>query len=157
MKKLFFIGLFSLIMVFGSFAQDYKTGVGIRYGWGKGLTVKHFLGEKVALEGILNSQWKGFSLTGLLEFHKPLLDIEHLNWYYGGGGHIGWWDGKYDYKPQFDDGSNTGIGLVGVVGVELNLGFIPINFSVDWKPSLNLVGASGFWGDGGALSIRYIF
>lgn len=157
MKKIFFLTLFSMLFAFSSQAQSYDTGIGIRYGWGKGLTVKHFLGEQVALEGILNSQWKGFSLTGLVEYHKPLLNSDLLNWYYGGGAHIGWWNGKYDYKPQFESGTNTVIGMVGVLGVELHLDFIPISISGDWKPSLNLIGASGFWGDGGALSIRYTF
>ncbi len=156
MKKLFFIALFSIMLAFGSQAQEYKTGVGIRYGWGKGLTVKHFLGEQVALEGILNSQYKGFSMTGLVEFHKPIANADHLNWFYGGGAQIGFWDGKYGYK-NFEAGSNTVIGLVGIIGAELNLGFIPISLTIDWKPTLNLVGQSGFWGDGGALSLRYTF
>ena len=34
-----------------------------------------------------------------------------------------------------------------------------LNISLDWKPAINLVGAgdSFFWGDNGALSVRYIF
>jgi len=34
---------------------------------------------------------------------------------------------------------------------------VPFNISIDWKPAYNLWGYSGFWADGGALSIRYIF
>jgi hypothetical protein len=41
--------------------------------------------------------------------------------------------------------------------LEYNFKEIPFNLSLDWKPALNLVGSSGFWGDGGAISIRYIF
>ena len=31
-------------------AQLYKNGIGLRLGWGYGLTFKHFLSEKAALE-----------------------------------------------------------------------------------------------------------
>ncbi len=156
MKKFTLVLLATLILSFVAHSQDYKTGVGIRSGWGSGLTYKHFLGEQTAFEGILNSQWKGFSLTGLFEVHKNAFNADRLYVYYGGGGHIGWWKGADNWR--FDkEGNNTVIGIDGVLGLEYNFDFIPINLSVDWKPALNLVGASGFWGDGGAVSIRYIF
>jgi hypothetical protein len=91
----------------------------------------------------------------LYEIHNPAFDIDRLNWYYGVGGHIGFWDGKYD--DRFDAGNNTVIGIDGILGLEYNFKEIPFNLSLDWKPALNLVGSSGFWGDGGAISIRYIF
>ncbi|MFA5327988.1 MAG: hypothetical protein WC384_09370 [Prolixibacteraceae bacterium] len=155
MKKFTLIFFTTLVLSFATQAQDYKTGIGIRSGWGSGLSWKHFLGEQTAFEGILNSQWKGFSLTGLFEIHKNAFNADRLYWYYGGGGHIGFWNGKYN--SRFDAGNNTIIGIDGVLGLEYNFDFIPINLSVDWKPALNLVGVSGFWGDGGAVSIRYIF
>jgi len=34
---------------------------------------------------------------------------------------------------------------------------VPINIGLYWKPIFNVVGYSGFWGDGGALSVRFIF
>jgi hypothetical protein len=51
----------------------------------------------------------------------------------------------------------TVIGIDGILGIEYNFEEVPINIGVDWKPAFNLTGYSGFWGDGGALSIRYIF
>ena len=78
-----------------------------------------------------------------------------MNWYAGFGAHIGFWDGNN--TRWGDDRSYTVIGLDGILGLEYNFTEIPVNFSIDWKPSFNLVGYSGFWGDGGALSIRYIF
>lgn len=155
MKKLLFLGLFSFVCLSGLQAQDYTTGIGIRSGWGSGLSLKHFVGEKTALEGILNSQYKGFSLTGLFEIHHPALNLNHFYWYYGAGAHIGFWNGKYD--SRFESGNNTVIGIDGILGVEYNFDFIPINIGIDWKPALNLVNASGFWGDGGAVSLRYVF
>ena len=155
MKRLIFILLIALICVFGSKAQDYNTGIGLRGGLASGLTVKHFLGENSAVEGIFDSRWHGISLTGLYEIHNQAFNTARLNWYYGAGGHIGFWDGKYN--TSFNTGTNTIIGIDGILGLEYNFREIPINLSVDWKPAFNLVGNTNFWGDGGALSIRYIF
>jgi len=156
MKNLIFVFLIVLLFGLESKAQDYNTGIGLRGGWGTGLTVKHFLGDKAAVEGILDSRWRGFSLTGLYEIHNTAFDIDRLNWYYGFGGHIGFWNGKN--VGWADDNNNyTVIGIDGILGIEYNFDFIPINLSIDWKPALNLAGSSGFWGDGGAISIRYIF
>jgi hypothetical protein len=49
------------------------------------------------------------------------------------------------------------VGLDGILGLEYSFVGIPINISVDWKPAFNFAGHSGFWADGGAISIRYIF
>jgi len=156
MKNLIFLLLIVLLFGLESKSQDYNTGIGLRGGWGTGLTVKHFLGDKAAVEGILDSRWRGFSLTGLYEIHNTAFDIDRLNWYYGFGGHIGFWNGKN--VGWADDNNNyTVIGIDGILGIEYNFDFIPINLSIDWKPALNLAGSSGFWGDGGAISIRYIF
>lgn len=155
MKKFIFVVLFSVICLAGAKAQDYNTGIGLRGGWGTGLTVKHFLDSKKAVEGILDSRWHGFSVTGLYEIHNQAFDTERLNWYYGVGGHIGFWNGS---DVSWGDNNNyTVIGVDGILGIEYNFEEIPFNIGIDWKPVLNIVGYSGFWGDGGAISIRYIF
>lgn len=137
-------------------AQDYKTGIGIRGGLYNGLTLKHFIGEKTALEGIVDTRWHGFDVTVLYELHNSAFDVDRLNWYYGVGGHVGFHDG--DYYPDGTAGNNlTTIGVDGILGIEYNFREAPINISLDWKPAFNLVGESKFWGDGGAFSIRYIF
>ncbi|HAX94627.1 MAG TPA: hypothetical protein DCY25_11950, partial [Bacteroidales bacterium] len=75
-----------------------------------------------------------------------------------GGGHIGFWNGDNTYDRWGDAGTNyTVIGIDGILGIEYNFEEVPINIGLDWKPAFNLTGYSGFWGDGGALSIRYIF
>ncbi|RLD62669.1 MAG: hypothetical protein DRJ01_05675 [Bacteroidetes bacterium] len=157
MKKLFLI-LLTVVLVGGltANAQDYKTAIGVRGGLANGLTVKHFISNNVAVEGIVSSRWQGFSVTGLYEIHKQAFKTDRLNWYYGAGGHVGFWDGSnVDWSSNND--SYTVIGVDGILGIEYNIKDIPINISLDWKPTLNIVGYSGFWGDGGALSVRYIF
>lgn len=156
MKKLLFVLLIALFFGFKSSAQDYNTGIGLRGGLGSGLTIKHFLNGKSAVEGILDSRWRGFSITGLYEIHQQAFEVDRLNWYYGVGGHIGFWNGgNVSWADNHDD--YTVIGIDGILGLEYNLDFIPINLSIDWKPAFNLSGYSGFWGDGGAISVRYIF
>ncbi len=156
MKKLMFVLLVTLFLGLETKAQDYNTGIGLRGGWGTGLTVKHFLSGNSAVEGILDSRWRGFSLTGLYEIHNQAFDVPRLNWYYGFGGHIGFWDGKY-YRDYNNNENYTVIGIDGILGLEHNFDVIPFNLSIDWKPAINLAGSSGFVGDGGAISIRYIF
>ncbi len=139
-----------------SYAQDYRTGIGLRAGFSNGLTIKHFTGAKTAVEGILSTRWRGFELTGLYEIHNRAFNTPRLNWYFGFGGHIGFWNGDYAYWG--DHGSSyTVIGIDGILGMEYNFNEIPINIGLDWKPAFNVIGYSGYWGDSGALSIRYIF
>lgn len=156
MKKLTFVLLIALFLGLKSNAQDYNTGIGLRGGWGTGLTIKHFLNGKAAVEGILDTQWRGLSVTGLYEIHNRAFDVDRLNWYYGVGGHIGFWDGQY-YRDYKTDTNYTVIGIDGILGLEYNFKDIPFNLGIDWKPVFNLTGSSGFYGDGGAISIRYIF
>ena len=82
--------------------------------------------------------------------------MEHLNWYYGGGAHIGFWNGN-NVKWGTAGTSYTVIGIDGILGIEYSFSEAPINIGIDWKPAINIIGYTGFWGDGGALSIRYIF
>jgi hypothetical protein len=137
------------IFVFAN-AQDYKTALGLRGGWGYGLTIKHFLGEKSAVEGLLSSHWSGFEITGLYEIHNPAFEVDRLKWFYGGGAHLG------SYGSSYAGGTGIMIGVDGILGLDYSFSEFPINISVDWKPSFNIVGYSHFY-NGGAFSIRYIF
>lgn len=136
-------------------AQDYKTGIGVRGGLSNGLTIKHFIKSEAALEFILANRWRGYNATVLYELHKEL--APQLNLYYGIGGHIGRWHG-YDKHPWFnDDKIYTVIGVDAIIGLEYTFKEIPFNVGIDYKPGFNLVGYSGYWGDEGALSIRFVF
>lgn len=157
MKKVFLASTLFLLVVLSANAQDYNTGIGVRGGLSNGLTVKHFIESDRAIEGLLSSRWRGFNLTGLYEIHAQAFDTPRLNWYYGFGGHIGFWDG-YDDHPWFDDNDNyTVVGIDGIIGIEYNIEPIPFNISLDWKPGFNIIGYTGFWGDEIALSVRFIW
>lgn len=145
-----------LLSMIGVQAQDYTTGIGVRGGVANGITVKHFIGETAALEGIVASRWRGWNITGLYEKHARAFQVPTLNWYYGGGAHIGFWNGNH-VKWAKDDKDYTVIGIDGILGLEYTFKEVPFNISIDWKPSFNLSGYNGFWGDNGALSVRYVF
>lgn len=136
-------------------AQQYNTGVGLRGGFSNGITVKHFFSGNKAFEGIISNRWRGLNLTGLVEFTQPF--AEGFDWYYGVGGHIGFWRG-YNNHPWFDEDENnyTVIGLDGIIGIEYTFKEIPLNLSLDYKPAFNLYGYWGYWGDEFALSLRFI-
>jgi hypothetical protein len=156
MKKILLTLTFVLFLTLSSSAQDYNTGVGLRLGFSNGLAVKHFLGDRSAVEGILVTRWRGFEMTGLYERHNQAFDVERLRWYFGGGGHIGFWNG--DNTPWGERATNyTLIGIDGVLGIEYSFREVPINVGIDWKPEVNITGYSVFWPDGGALTLRYIF
>lgn len=137
-------------------AQDYTTGIGLRGGPSSGITIKHFVSDKVALEGIVSTRWGGWNITGLYEMTRSINKVDRLNWYYGVGAHIGSWNG--DRNPWFTDkDDHLVIGADLILGIEYNFSEIPFNVSVDIKPAFNIIGYSGLWGDEGALSLRYIF
>lgn len=158
MKKIILIPLFLILFSITVKSQDYNTGIGLRGGpFFNGVSAKHFVTSNVALEGILTTRWSGFNITGLYEIHDQAFNTDRLNWYYGLGAHIGFWEGA-DFKWADDIYAfYTVIGVDGIIGLEYNFYEIPINISIDWKPIINLIGHSSFWGDDGAISIRYIF
>lgn len=137
------------------FSQDYKTSLGVRGAFTSGITVKHFIEENIALEGILSGGIWGGTITGLYEIHTRAFDVDRLYWYYGGGAHIAQWNDDF---PNVDtDGRRVVLGLDGIIGLEYYIEEIPFTISADWKPVFNLTGYPGFWGYGGAISIRYTF
>jgi hypothetical protein len=158
MKKIGFTILLALCCFFFSNAQDYNTGIGLRGGFTNGLTIKHFVSSKAAFEGIIASRWKGLELTLLYEVHGRAFNTERMKWYIGFGGHVGFWDGDNTNSYWGTAGQNyTVVGVDGILGLEYSFVEVPINIGIDWKPAFNFIGYSGFWIDGGAFSIRYIF
>jgi len=157
MKKTFLLLAFIAIISLSVSGQDYKTSVGLRAGLPYGLTAKHFLSKTNALEGILASSWGGFVITGLYENEHWTGQYPGLNWFWGAGAHIGFWDG--DRNPNFDDtyGGNAVLGLDAILGLEYTFDEIPLNLSIDLLPTFNIIGYTGWGGINGALSVRYVF
>lgn len=146
----------SLIAVSGLFAtvsaQDYKNAFGLRLGYDSGLTLKHFIAPTSALEGILSFSPNYFQLTGLYEYQQPFPNAPGLDWFVGGGAHLG-----SVHKKKYDGGRFLfGLDLIG--GLEYTFPSAPFNVSLDWKPTINLTNSyNDYWYAGLALSLRYTF
>jgi len=154
MKKILVV-IAAVLMSAAVNAQDFELAVGLRGGLANGLTGKKTMGEGKAIEAILSTYSKGFVATGLIEFYKPAFGVDGLNWFYGGGAHVGFWSGSTN--PWSTTNSSAMVaGIDGIIGLEFKIPDIPFHIGVDYKPAINLIGNTGFWWDGGGLSIRYI-
>ena len=156
MKNIFILFAFLTIGLTG-FSQDYSNAIGLRGGSSNGITFKHFVSEKAAIEAILTTRFGGYGLFGLYELHVPIKSVDRLNFYYGAGGHIGSYNGAKDNRWFKGTENHTVLGVDGILGIEYNFTEIPINLSIDYKPAFNLIGHTGLWADEGALSLRFIF
>lgn len=146
-------------------AQNYKTGIGLRGGYVYGLTVKHFVDSKSAVEGIVSPRWNGVLITGLYEKHTTAFQVRQLQFYGGIGAHVGLWnfhDHDHDHHPWFDEDDHHHDDHHSVVGADLILGLeysfreIPFAVGIDWKPGLNLIGHQGIWAGDVAFNLRFL-
>lgn len=138
-----------------SMGSDYKTAIGLKIYPGA-LSVKHFIKSNVALEGIGYFWNYGSRITGLYEFHGNVVGAKGLKWYAGPGAHIGFWNDRWK-KEYPNRNSGVNIGIDGVLGLDYKFKGAPINISIDWQPSLNLIGYNYFEGGWGGIGFRYTF
>lgn len=128
-------------------AQPYMHSAGIRAGYSSGISYKGFMLHKMsAFEVDFLYNRHGFNLGALYEYHmEPFQKSSRTFVYVGGGAFGGDWDEEFS------------IGLSAVAGIEYTLRDLPLNFSLDWKPMLNVYAV--FEPDllDFGLSIRYRF
>lgn len=146
MKKTGFILLLTVMMGLCSYAQDYKTALGVRLSssdaaLNTGISFKHFFGNN-ALEALVTFG-DPFAIGALLEKHKPTGPVG-LSWFYGGGAYAGF-------------GDKRNLGAQGVIGLDYKFQDVPINVSLDWKPELNIVQQVSFEPAAVGLSVRFVF
>ncbi|MDD2195551.1 MAG: hypothetical protein PHE03_06200 [Bacteroidales bacterium] len=135
--------------------QTYKTGLGLKGGYPSGVTVKHFLDNRSAVEGIASFGWGGFGITGLYQFHNPIPDLPGLSWYYGGGAHLAIANDDDDDDNPWR-GEELTLGIDGVIGLEYVFAEAPISIGIDILPVLNIIQKPGVWFNSG-IAIRYTF
>lgn len=138
-----------------SMGSDYKTALGVKLCPGA-VTVKHFTGKGKAIEGLGYISSDGFRITGLYELHFPLGSVDGLQWYVGGGAHLGIWSDSWKNKYPTRDGG-VALGVDGVLGLDYKIQGAPLNLSFDWQPSFNVIGYNYFEGGWGGLAVRYTF
>ena len=156
MKRILLLITLVLFLSSISNAQEYKTALGLRAGYPYGATLKHFVNKTNALEGILAWKWNGIVVTGLFENEHWTGQFPALNWFWGVGAHVGFWDaGSNSTLPA--DYTGPALGADAVLGLEYTFDEIPLNLSLDLLPTLNILGNVGWGGLNGGLSIRYVF
>jgi len=130
-------------------AQDYKLAMGLRLSTSpptlsNSVSIKYFLDETNAVEGLIGWGTR-FGIGALYERHQLIGATPSLNWFYGGGGYVGFQDGK------------TWLGPTGIVGMDYKFPNAPVNLSLDWKPELDILPDINFVPGAFAVSIRYTF
>ena len=135
-----------------SMGSSYRTAVGVKF-WPGALTVKHFIRDDRALEGLFSFWGHGFRFTGLYEIHGNFADAQGLKWYVGPGAHVGFYDYHDDHNHHID---GVYIGIDGVLGLDYKFNGAPINISIDWQPSFEFGEYVGFAHYGG-IGFRYTF
>ncbi len=154
-KTLFVLSIVTLLFSTRSFAQaegsSYQTAIGVKF-WPGALSVKHFVADDRALEGLLNFWDGGFRLTGLSEIHGDISGAEGLRWYVGPGAHLGWFNG-YAYHDYYYSSGAVSIGIDGIAGLEYKFPGAPIAVSADINPFLEL--NHPYLGVFGGLGVKY--
>jgi len=140
-------------------AQDYKLAMGIRFSsasptLNNAVSVKYFMNETNAVEGLISFGNNRFGIGGLYEKHQLIGATPGFTWFYGGGGYLGF-ENKTDANKV--EKHTTFLGPTGVVGIDYKFQSAPINLSLDWKPELDIIPAINFVPDAFALTARFTF
>ena len=157
MVKRSLIVLFACVLFLGSKAQkaiadglDYTNAIGVKF-YPAGISFKHFIDGKNAVEGLGYFYNRGARFTALYEIHNDISALDGLKWYLGPGAHVGAFNSKY--------GGGVALGLDGVLGLDYKFADAPINVSLDFQPSFELL---NYYGDNrltiwGGIGVRYVF
>jgi hypothetical protein len=131
-------------------SSTYTTALGVKF-YPTGVTLKHFISENHALEGLGYFYNYGFRITGLYEIYGDINNARGLRWYIGPGAHVGFYNTKY--------GGGSSAGVDGVLGLDYKVTNAPLNLSLDWQPSFEFGDNfnNGFSGGWGGFGIRYTF
>lgn len=154
MKKQIILSMLTLVIFITtataqSKGRTYTTALGVKFLDGAGITLKHFISKRDALEGIGFFWNQGSRITGLYELHYDINGAPGLKWYVGPGVHIGFYNTK--------NGGGSWAGIDGVLGLDYKINNAPLNLSLDWQPSFEFGTGRGFTGNWGGFGVRYTF
>ena len=148
MKKAAFLFLIALFMGINANSQK-RNAIGLRISSNHdigdfGLTFKHRFRVNSTIEGIASFNNSFSSITGLFEKYKSLTSTTRLQFLYGGGAYVGF-------------GGSSRAGIAGIAGLCYNFKEIPIDLSIDWLPSCQIVDEVKPYLNSLGLSIRFKF
>jgi hypothetical protein len=126
--------------------SNYKAAIGLRAGETSGITFKLHTSQSSGVEFIAGVWSNWFSLTGLYEKNAPAFDVNGMEWYYGGGGHVAFASDNYYHEGHSYSRSEAyALGLDGIVGLEYKIPEIPFAISLDMKPLIEIDGNGYFY------------
>ncbi|AFL84576.1 hypothetical protein Belba_2002 [Belliella baltica DSM 15883] len=148
----------------------------MRGGFTSGVSLKHFISSRGALEFVVGSRWHGVSISGMYQMHQSgALGVPELSWVYGLGARVGHYDRYYyyygyrgpgncqdpnnprcyPYYNRYRTGGFTAVGLLGIGGLEYKFKDIPFTLGIDLIPYFYFNHWGGSFIDG-SISVRYI-
>lgn len=148
MKKVIIVLFAALALSVAASAQP--KALGLRATYGAELSYQHTLGASNFAELDLGWFYNGFYLTGVYDFNIGQLDGLPISFYAGPGASLGFWSNAEDHL-------HMEAGVTGQLGVEWQVESIPLNISLDWRPTFYFTNNTGFRWQGIALGIRYRF
>jgi hypothetical protein len=154
MLRSILISLFICCLPMLSSAQYYKVGLGLRFGYGIGGTVKGGFTEHDYLEGIatFGALGPGTEVALLYERYIPLRRVDGLSIYLGGGPNVTIRPRNKNYPAK-----KAAVGISPIAGLDYTLSGAPISFSIDFKPRVQWrSGVFEYVPDFG-FSIRYVW
>jgi hypothetical protein len=139
----------------GPYTTGYKKAIGVKM-YPSAISYKSFVTGSKAIEALGYFTLDGFRATVLVEKYSPFANTDQLSWYIGYGGHLGLWSEEWKRNnPTHDAG--IALGVDGILGLDYKIKNAPLNLSLDWQPSFNIVGSSYFESGWAGLGIRYTF
>ena len=151
MKKnlLFILSIFITLSSFGQNRVGGELSIGPRIGGSAGLSFKfHNKSNRSAIELItaqsFDNKIDGFTLGAMFEKLAPITGDSRLSAVGGTGVNL-------NFKGV------TKIGVSGILGFDWRPKNIPLNFQLDWLPTLFFINVkSTFNGINGAFTVRYV-
>ena len=151
MKKSFILILLTTVLIKAN-AQNYKMALGIRFSnddaiVNNSISFKYFVSDHWAVESLFSLS-RPMALGLLAEKHKQILS-KRFNYFFGAG--------AYASFGKTKTGEERYAGLQGILGLDYKLPVLPINFSIDLKPEINLIRDLSFEPAAIGFSARFVF
>ena len=145
MKK--FLLVIAAVLGLAVVASAQPRDIGFRAGYGAELSYQHTLGGNNF--GELDLGWSLGAFSAGLSYDFQVAPLGPLNFYAGPQVALGFYTGG---------GNNVfSLGAGAQLGIEYCFQQIPLQLSLDWKPTFVFIPATGFGWQSIGLGIRYLF
>ncbi len=150
MKQFIILILFTILLAFKGYSQQYTQAIGIRGGLSSGFEYRVYTDDLNSYKLLFSTRERGLQLTAFKEFHKyDIFDFsEQFTFVYGIGIHAGYerWDVyHYTNNTRWSDTKTSLIsGLDALAALEYSFYEAPVSVGVEVKPFFNVWGRRAF-------------